>query len=100
MNTRVLFIITSDPRRSGKASEAIRIAAGVSAWRKTNVSVYLRDDAVLALSDETADFINEDSYTRYLPMLAELGHPIYVQEANAHVAQLGEAAVNHELVSD
>jgi sulfur relay (sulfurtransferase) DsrF/TusC family protein len=100
MTPRVLFIITSDPRKSGKPAEAIRIAAGVSAWKKTEVSVYLRDSAVLALSDDTTDLINEDNFTRYLPMLAELDRPIYVQQNASALNQLGEVAVPVEQLND
>lgn len=82
MLPRVLFIITSDPRRNGKPAEAIRVAAGVSAWKKTEISVYLRDAAVLALAEDTTDLVNEDNFTRYLPMLAENNCPVYVQKNN------------------
>ena len=94
MNPRVLFIITSDPRHSGKPAEAIRIAAGVSAWKKTDVTVYLRDDAVLALGEDTTDLVNEDNFTRYLPMLAENNCPIYVQKHS------GESSVKTEQLND
>lgn len=100
MTPRVLFIITSDPRRSGKPAEAIRIAAGVSAWKKADVSVYLRDAAVLALGEETADLVNEDNFTRYLPMLAETKNPVYVQKDNSALADLGECSVKLKQVSD
>ena len=100
MTPRVLFIITSDPRTSGKPAEAIRIAAGVSAWKKTEVSVYLRDAAVLALGEDTSDLVNEDNYTRYLPMLGELQHPLYVQKNNSALSNLGESPVKIEPMSD
>jgi sulfur relay (sulfurtransferase) DsrF/TusC family protein len=100
MTPHVLFIITSDPRKSAKPAEAIRIAAGVSAWKKTHVSVYLRDAAVLALNEDPSDLINEDNYTRYLPMLAELGEPIYVEKSNPHLAELGDSPVKSEPITD
>lgn len=100
MLPRVLFIITSDPRRSGKPAEAIRIAAGVSAWKKTDVSVYLRDEAVLALSEDAADLVNEDNFTRYLPMLAENQCPVYVQKDNRSLNDLGESPIKSEQLND
>lgn len=100
MIPRVLFIITSDPRTSGKPAEAIRIAAGVSAWKKTEVSVYLRDAAVLALGEDTSDLVNEDNYTRYLPMLAEQSRPVYVQKQNPALSRLGETSVKFETITD
>jgi sulfur relay (sulfurtransferase) DsrF/TusC family protein len=100
MNPRVLFIITSDPRRSGKPAEAIRIAAGVSAWKKTDVTIYFRDAAVLALGEDTTEFINEDNYVRYLPMLSENERPIFAQQGNSALVELGEPMVNFEQLSD
>jgi sulfur relay (sulfurtransferase) DsrF/TusC family protein len=100
MLPRVLFIITSDPRRSGKPAEAIRIAAGVSAWKKTEVSVYLRDVAILALSEDTTDLVNEDNFTRYLPMLAESNCPVYVQKNNRSLNDLGEAPIKSEQLNE
>jgi sulfur relay (sulfurtransferase) DsrF/TusC family protein len=103
MTPRVLFIITSDPRTSGKPAEAIRIAAGVSAWKRTEVSVYLRGAAVLALADDTADLINEENYRHYLPMLIEMidnKRPIYVEKDCAALADVGESPVRFEQLTD
>lgn len=100
MKPRVLFIITSDPRKSGKPAEAIRIAAGVSAWKKTEVAVYLRDAAILALGEDTTDLVNEDNFTRYLPMLAETKNPLYVQKGNPALSDLGESAMELKQLSD
>lgn len=38
---RALFLITGDPRTSPRPAEGIRIATGVSAWRKSAVHLYL-----------------------------------------------------------
>jgi sulfur relay (sulfurtransferase) DsrF/TusC family protein len=100
MTPRVLFIITNDPRKSGKAAEAIRIAAGVSAWKKTEISIYLRDAAVLALAEDTSDLLNEDNFSRYLPMLAETKNPVYVQKGNALLSDLGECSLKLKSLSD
>jgi sulfur relay (sulfurtransferase) DsrF/TusC family protein len=100
MTPHVLFIITSDPRTSGKPAEAIRIAAGIGAWKKTDVSVYLRDAAVLALGEDTTDLVNEDNYTRYLPMLGELQRPLYVQKNNSALSVLGASPVKFETLGD
>jgi len=100
MKPRVLFIVTSDPRTTGKPAEAIRIAAGVGAWKKTDVSVYLRDAAVLVLGEDTVDLVNEDNYARYLPMLGEAQRPLYVQKNNSALSDLGESLVKFEPLSD
>jgi hypothetical protein len=74
MNSSALFVITTDPRISGRPAEAVRIAAGVGVWKKVEVALYLRGAAALLLGEDTADLIDEENYTRYLPELARLGH--------------------------
>ena len=79
MNRRALFLVTSDPRQTGRVAEAVRIAAGVGAWPQVEVTLYLHGDAALALGEDAEDLIDGDYFTRYLPMLAETGRPILVQ---------------------
>src|SRR5947209_4299159 len=62
---QLLFIITSDPRHSPRPAEAIRIAAGVGVWKRTGLTVYLRNAAVLALSEDTAGLLDEENYRRH-----------------------------------
>ncbi len=99
-NPNVLFIVTGDPRTSPRPAEAIRIAAGVGAWKKADITLYLRDDAVLALSEFADEFIDEDNYTRYLPIVGEFGRPIYVQKNAAQLSELGEALLKFQEISD
>ena len=100
MNPRVLLIVTGDPRLSPRPAEAIRIAAGVGVWQKADITLYLRDAAVLALSESAEEFVDEDHYTRYLPMLGSPGHPVYVQRGAAQLDQLGAAPVRFEEIDD
>ena len=100
MKPSILFIITSDPRTSPRPAEAIRIAAGVGTWKKVDVSVYLRDAAVLALSEFADEFVDEENYTRYFPIIGEFGRPIYVQREAPLLAELGEATLPFQEVSD
>ena len=69
----LLVAVTSDPRTSHRPAEGIRIAAGVAAWRKVDVRLYLGGAAVLALSSDVDDLVNEESFREYLPMLNESG---------------------------
>jgi hypothetical protein len=96
----LLFIITSDPRKSSRPAEAIRIAAGVGTWKKVDVSVYLRDAGVLALSEYADEFVDEDNYTRYFPIVAEGGRPIYVQRGAPLLAELGTPPLPFQEISD
>jgi hypothetical protein len=100
MNPKALVIITGDPRKSAKPAEAIRIAAGVGTWKKVDVSIYMRNEAVLALSEYADEFVDEDNYTRYLPIVKEFGRPIYVQQGAALLTELGESSFSFEEIND
>jgi hypothetical protein len=100
MKPRVLFIVTGDPRTSPRPAEAVRIAAGVGAWKKTDIAVYLRDAAVLALGEATGRLTEEEDYARYWPILAESSQPIYVQKNAAALRELGQAAAPFREISD
>lgn len=100
MKPSLLFLVASDPRTSARPAEAIRIAAGVGAWQKATVRLYLRDEAVLALSEFTDELIDEDNFTRYLPMLRDAHPPVWVQKGNPLLAELGEPAVPFAEIDD
>jgi hypothetical protein len=98
MQKSLLVVVTSDPRSSHRPAEAIRIAAGVAAWRKVDVRLYLAGPAVLALSSDVDDFVNEESFTQYLPMLTESGNPILVESGATMLSKVGEPSVRFEAI--
>ena len=100
MNPQVLFIIEGDPRSSGKPAEAIRIAAGVGTWKKTDITVYLRGAGVLALSEYADEFVDEDNYTRYFPIVADFGRPIFVQKGAPLLNEVGDSPLPFEEIDD
>ena len=100
MKPAALFIITSNPRVSPRPAEAIRIAAGVGAWRKVDVTVCLRDDAVLALGEFADELVDGENFMNYLPLLAESGRPVYVQSGSPRLAELGVGPVKFMEISD
>lgn len=100
MKPSALFIITGDPRTSAKPAEAIRIAAGVGTWKKADITVYLRGPAVLALGEFVDELIDEDNFSRYLPIVGEFGRPIYVQQGAAELRELGEPSLAFESIDD
>ena len=101
MTPGVLFIITSDPRTSPRPAEAVRIAAGVGAWRKVAVTVYMRDAAVLALSEFPDDLADGDNFSRYLPLVKEHGGLICAQRGAALLNDIGHCPVSfHETGDD
>lgn len=97
MKPSALIIITGDPRTSAKPAEAVRIAAGVGTWKKADITVYLRGPAVLALSEYVDEFVDEDNYSRYFPIVGEFGRPIYVQRG---APLLGESPLKFEEIDD
>jgi hypothetical protein len=100
MKPSALIIITGDPRRSAKPAEAVRIAAGVGTWKKADITVYLRGPAVLALSEYVDEFVDEDNYTRYFPIVGEFGRPIYVQRGAELLGEIGESPLKFEEIDD
>jgi hypothetical protein len=100
LNTTALFIIDTDPRASGRPAEAVRIAAGIAVWKKIDVALYLRAAAILILAEYTGDLVDEENYTRYLPILGELPGPIYVQKGASTLSQLGQSVLPFQKISD
>lgn len=99
-NPKVLIIVTGDPRVSPRPAEAVRIAAGVGAWKKVDITLYLRAAAVLALSEFADELVDEDNFTRYLPIVAESDRSIYVQKGSPQLSELGEPALKFQEISD
>ena len=87
---KALFVIASDPRTSHRPAEAIRIAAGVSAWKKVDVSLYLHGEAARMLDDAAGDFVDEEHIERYLPML---------DAKNIYVKDFARVAREHSVVT-
>jgi sulfur relay (sulfurtransferase) complex TusBCD TusD component (DsrE family) len=100
MKPRVLLIVTGDPRSSPRVAEAVRIAAGVGAWEKVDVSVYLRGEAVRVLDRASSDLIEEENYAHYWPILAECSQPIYVQKNAGALRGIEEAALGYKEIGD
>ena len=93
MNPAVLFIITTDPRTSPRAAEAVRIAAGVGAWKKVAVTLHLCGAAVLALSEYPDELADGDHFRRYLPMVAESGGLVCAECSAPLLSEIGEPLV-------
>jgi sulfur relay (sulfurtransferase) DsrF/TusC family protein len=100
MKPKVLIVVEADPRTSGRPAEAIRVAAGIGTWKKAEVLLYLRGPAILSLAEYSDEWIDEDNFSRYLPILKEWGRPVYVQKGAPQTSELGEALTPFEEVSD
>jgi hypothetical protein len=100
MKPSALIIIESDPRHSERPAEAVRIAAGVSAWKKVEVTLYLREAAVLVLREQAEELKDGEDCARYLPVLLESGRPVYAQKGAAALSAIGQASLPFEEISD
>ena len=100
MKPKVLILVTSDPRQTHRPSEAVRIAAGVGAWKKAEVQIYLRGPAILAAAEWVDGLSGEDDLVRYLPLTAGPGHPVWVQAGAAELAELGASPVEWAAIDD
>jgi len=100
MKRCALFVIRSDPRRSHRPAEAIRIAAGVGGWQQIEIALYLRGPAVLALAEPPTGLVDEDLFARCLPLIQEFSHPVFVQSQAAELARLGQSPWRFEPLED
>lgn len=100
MIPKLLIIVESDPRITPRTAEAIRIAAGVGTWKKAEVTLCLRGPAVLSLTEYPDELVDEDNFTRYLPIVAEFGRPVYVQAGAPLLNDLGEPTLAFEEITD
>jgi hypothetical protein len=96
MKPLVLFVIGADPRTSGRAVEAIRIAVGIAAWQRVEVAVYLAGAAVLAAAENVDDLLEADNLVRYTPLLRDLERPVYID--GSYEPGLTETAVPIEVI--
>ena len=90
MSRRILIVVTSDPRRSPKPAEAVRIAAGISAGGGIAVAICFCGDSELALREAGGDWIDGDNFSRYLPLLLETGGELLALADSGH----GESATS------
>jgi hypothetical protein len=96
----LLIAVTSDPGSSHRPAEAIRLAAGIAAWRKVDVTLYFAGPAVLAINSDSDDFVDEESYTQYLPMCIESGCPIFIESGSSLTERLAPGELPYEMISN
>jgi hypothetical protein len=96
---KTLVIIESDPRTSARPAEAIRIAAGIGAWKKTDVTLLLRGPvAGYSLQEYADELVDEDNFTRYLPLVAECPRPIYLEDSFSDMTALENSPWKYEII--
>ena len=96
---KTLVLIETDPRTSHRPAEGIRIAAGIGAWRKTDVTLLLRGPvAGYSLQEYADELIDEDNFTRYLPLVVEQPRPILLEDTFTDSAALEHSPWKYEVV--
>lgn len=75
---RTLVTITEDPHTSHRPAEAIRIAAGIGSWKKTDVDILLHGPATGILSPYADEWIDGENYEHYLPIIREWKRPVLI----------------------
>jgi hypothetical protein len=97
---KTLVMIETDPRSSARPAEGIRIAAGIGAWKKTDVTLVLRGPvAGYSLQEYADELVDEDNFTRYLPLVAEAPRPIYLEDSFTDLAALESSPWKYEVIS-
>jgi hypothetical protein len=92
----VLVLISADPRRSGRAFEAMRIGIGIVAGENT-VTFVLSGPGVHLLDADTDDLVDGDDIGKFRENLKRLGVPFHV-EAEAIPADRDWNADAHPVV--
>ncbi len=96
---KTLVIVETDPRTSSRPAEAIRIAAGIGAWKKTDVTLLFRGPvAGYSLQEYADELVDEDNFTRYLPLVAEHERPIYLEDSFTELNALDGSPWKYEIV--
>jgi hypothetical protein len=77
----VLVLISADPRRSGRAFEAMRIGVGVVAG-ENQVTFVLTGPGAHLLDADTDDLVDGDDIAKFRENLKRLGVPFHVESGS------------------
>jgi sulfur relay (sulfurtransferase) DsrF/TusC family protein len=73
----LLVVIYTDPEKSGLTAEALRIAMGLGAGKRT-VQVVLMGAAAKVLGDDLDDLVDGDMIENHLDVFADWGTPFHL----------------------
>ena len=99
MKPTVLILVTGNPHMDARPAEAIRIAAGVAAWKKAEVAVYLHGPAIPSIGEWVDELVDDDNFSRYLPLITDGNRPVYVEAGHPNLENLVETHHPFEEVS-
>jgi hypothetical protein len=76
---RTLLVIQTDPCRSHRAVEALRIALGLGSHNEGHdITIVLCGRAPHLLADDTGDIVDADILEQHLPVFIEWGTPFFI----------------------
>ena len=74
-----LLLIKSNPLKSHRPVEALRIGLGLLSGEH-RIQIVLMNEAPLLLGEDSEDLVDGEILHKYLPTLKELGQTFYVEE--------------------
>jgi hypothetical protein len=77
MKRSALFMVSSDPLKTNRPAEAIRIAAGILPWKKIKVQIYFHHPFARALREHPEDLKGLDHILRFYPILDQEPHTTF-----------------------
>ena len=89
MPKQLVVLIREDPTTTHRASEAIRIALGLSTGPNP-ISIILLDNARHLVSEDAYDLPDGDILEKHLPVIKNLEIPIILQEGSREIFSLDE----------
>jgi sulfur relay (sulfurtransferase) DsrF/TusC family protein len=76
---QTLVLIKTDPTKSHRAVEALRIALGLGSHNEgQTLTLILRGQAPFLLAEDTSDIVDADILEKHLPVFIEWGIPFAV----------------------
>ncbi len=76
---KTLIVIQTDPTKSHRAVEALRIALGLGSHNEgQDICVILCGRAPHLLSEDTGDIVDEEILEKHLPVFVEWGTPFLI----------------------
>lgn len=94
----LLIMIDSDPRKSSRPAEAVRIAAGVGAWNKVQVHLSFQGESVRCLDEFADELQNGELFVQYLPAISSHGGRLLVERNNPNLVSI-KATVPFERIA-
>jgi hypothetical protein len=95
MSKQLVVLIREDPRKTHRASEAIRIALGLSTGPNP-ISIILLKNARQLVSDDAYDLPDGEILEKHLPVIKNLEIPIFIPIGSRKTFRIDEEFIVQE----